>query len=165
MLIVTCLSTKKHEQRRRSVLAFHLLKCLLQRDMRAASLESHQFALICPHWVPAARTLWQVWLLQFSTWWRASLSVQTQATNILPAVQVWPPTKSVELLLWGKRLSSCKQIKLHLESRKHKYGLKQIRGHASNLLNRRQFTQLNFEVLFFYVQVTNLRALWMNQSC
>jgi len=100
MLIAICLSTMKHEQRgRRSVLAFHLLKCLLQRDMRAASLESHQFALIYPHWVPAAGTLWQVWLLQSSTWWRAS--VQTQATNILPPVQEWPPTKSAALLIWG----------------------------------------------------------------
>lgn len=46
----------------------------------------------------------------------------------------------------------------------YKYGLKQIRGYTSNLLNQRQFIQLNFEVLYFYVQVTNLKARWMNQS-
>lgn len=169
MLIVTCLSTVKHDQRgRRSVLAFHLLKCLLQRDMKAASLEAHQFAFLCPRWVPAAGTLWQVWLEDLV--WVGGLRPQTSCLQYRRG----PPLSQHSCYFeagggWAGRVGTGDFLVVNRPNFvwnqvAYKYGLKQIRGYTSNLLNQRQFIQLNFEVLYFYVQVTNLKARWMNQS-
>lgn len=91
--------------------------CLLPSQVSPAEGYESSFTgvtPVCTHmpcWLPASEMVWQVWLLQSSGWWRVSLNVQAQATNILPAVQVWPPTMPQTCLIrdswFGCILKSC----------------------------------------------------------
>lgn len=150
----------KHEQRgRRSGLVLHLLKCLLQRDTRPGLLEPHQFAPICPHWVPAGGTFWQLCLFHSSTWWRGGLGVQAQATNTCSTTEACSPQLSCyfgegkDFTVGNRPNFVCHQ------------GNAQVWPGADQSLPFSTSSRWIWQFCYFNIQVTSLRALWMNQCC